>query len=303
MKAICIGQAAYDITLPLDHFPIENKKTRSSDKIECIGGSACNCAYLLAKWGVETYFAGVVGDDYYGDMIQQELDKIGINTKYLEKKPCRTTSSYILVNTTIGSRTIVTNRDHELKLDNMEVTEKFDVILLDGYEREFAEQVIKNNPEAIKIIDAGSLKEATIELAKQVDYVACSKDFAEEFTQRKVDFNNLPSLIVIYNILQKNFNNKIIITLEDKGCFVYDNGYKIVPTLKMKAIDTTGAGDIFHGAFTYAIANNYDMIKTLQIANISGALSVTRIGGQYSIPTLEEVMRRYDKCVGSRKSS
>ena len=63
MKAICIGQAAYDITLPMDHFPIENKKTRSQDKIECSGGSACNCAYLLAKWGIDTYFAGVVGDD------------------------------------------------------------------------------------------------------------------------------------------------------------------------------------------------------------------------------------------------
>ena len=97
MRAICIGQAAYDITLPIDHFPIENKKTRSMDKIECIGGSACNCAYLLAKWGIETYFAGVVGNDYYGDRIKEELDKIGVNTKYVQKEDnCRTTSSYII---------------------------------------------------------------------------------------------------------------------------------------------------------------------------------------------------------------
>ena len=102
MKAICIGQAAYDITLPMDHFPIENKKTRSQDKIECVGGSACNCAYLLAKWGIDTYFAGVVGDDYYGNSIKKELEKIGVNTKYLEiSKECRTTSSYIINNITI----------------------------------------------------------------------------------------------------------------------------------------------------------------------------------------------------------
>lgn len=297
MKAICIGQAAYDITLPMDHFPIENKKTRSRDKIECSGGSACNCAYLLAKWGIETYFAGVVGDDYYGNRIKTELDKIGINTKYLEiSNECRTTSSYIITNTTTGSRTIITHRPKELVLENKEVKEKFDIILLDGYEREFSNKIIDDNPDAIKIIDAGSLKEATVELAKKVDYIVCSKDFAEDYTRKKVDFNDLTSLIAIYNILKNDFQGKIVITLEDKGCFVYDDGYKLVPTLKMKALDTTGAGDIFHGAFTYAVANKFNMIKTLKIANISGALSVTKIGGQFSIPTLDEVMRKYNEC-------
>ncbi len=301
MKAICIGQAAYDITLPMDHFPIENKKTRSSDRIECSGGSACNCAYLLAKWGMETYFAGVVGNDYYGNRIKEELDKIGINTKYLEVNPMyQTTSSYIIANTTNGSRTIITNRPKELILEDRDIPEKFDVILLDGYERDFANKVIENNPKAIKIIDAGSMKEATIELAKKVDYIVCSKDFAEEYTRKKVDYQDLTSLVVIHRILEKDFKNKIIITLEDKGCFVYDDGYKLVPTLKMKAVDTTGAGDIFHGAFTYAIANNFDMIKTLKMANISGALSVTRIGGQFSIPTLDEVVRKYNECTKSR---
>jgi len=304
MKAICIGQAAYDITLPMDHFPIENKKTRSQDKVECSGGSACNCAYLLAKWGIETYFAGVVGDDYYGDRIKNELEKIGINTKYLEiSKEGQTTSSYIITNTTTGSRTIITHRPKELILEDVNVDEKFDVILLDGYEREFSNKIIENNPDAIKIIDAGSLKEATVELAKKVDYVVCSKDFAEDYTRHKVDYNDLTSLVVIYNILKKDFKNKIVITLEDKGCFTYDDGYKLVPTLKTKAVDTTGAGDIFHGAFTYAVANKFDMIKTLKIANISGALSVTKIGGQYSIPTLDEVMRKYDECNKPRQSS
>jgi sugar/nucleoside kinase (ribokinase family) len=297
MRAICIGQAAYDITLPMDHFPIENKKMRTSNKVECAGGSACNCAYLLAKWGMETYFAGVVGDDYYGEKIKNELNEIGVNTKYLEiGQGLNTTSSYIVTNTTSGSRTIITNRPKELMLRDVVVDEKFDVILLDGYEREFANKIINDNPSAIKIIDAGSLKEATIELSKKMDYVVCSKDFAEEYTKRKVDYNDLTSLIYIYKLLKKDFEGNIIITLEDKGCFVYDNGYKLVPTIKRKAVDSTGAGDIFHGAFTYAVANNFDMIKTLKIANISGALSVTKIGGQHSIPTYEDVIEKYNEC-------
>ena len=124
---------------------------------------------------------------------------------------------------------------------------------------------------------------------------AAWKKLAEEYTKHKVDYTDLTSLIVIYNILKKDFNN-VVITLEDKGCFTYDNGYKLVPTLKRKAIDSTGAGDIFHGAFAYSVANKFDMIKTLKIANISGAISVTRIGGQYSIPSLDEVMEKYNEC-------
>lgn len=296
MKVICIGQAAYDITLPMDHFPIENKKVRSQDKVECVGGSACNCAYMLAKWGMETYFAGVVGDDYYGNSIKQELNNIGVNTKYLEiSKDCNTTSSYIINNLESGSRTIITHRPRELVLTSVDTLDSFDVILLDGYEKDFANKIIDENPNAIKIIDAGSLKEATVELAKKVDYIVCSHDFAEDYTNKKVDYEDLTSLITIYNHLKKDFSGKIIITLEDKGCFVYDNGYKIVPTLKMKAIDTTGAGDIFHGAFTYCVANNYDMIKTLKMSNIAGALSVTKIGGQFSIPPLEAVEKVYNE--------
>ncbi len=296
MRIICVGQAAYDITLPLDHFPIENKKVRVADRIECGGGSASNCAYLLAKWGMETYFAGVIGDDYYGNEIVREFEEVGVNTKYLEKTDkYRTTSSYIVANTESGTRTILTSRDNGIKMSKRDVDDKFDIILLDGYESEFAKKVIKNNPKAIKILDAGSLKEKTVELAHLVDYVVCSKDFAEEFTQKKIDYTDLKTLISVYNDLRRNFKNNIVITLEDKGCFTYDGGYKIAPTLKKKAVDSTGAGDIYHGAFTYCLANNFEMVKTLKIANIAGALSVEKIGGRYSIPTLEETMKVYDE--------
>lgn len=298
MKIICIGNAAYDVTLPLDHFPIENKKTRlENGRIECGGGSASNCAYLLAKWGLETYFGGVVGDDYYGNRIIEEFEKIGVNTKYLEKrKDVSTTSSFIITNTSTGTRTILTDKSKKTVMSgDIEVDDKFDIILLDGYEKDFSKKVIEKNPKAIKIIDAGSLRESTVELAHMVDYIVCSKDFAEEFCNKKVDYNDMKTLIEIYDDLKKEFDQKIIITLEEKGCFTYENGYKIVPSIKMESVDSTGAGDIYHGAFTYCIANGYDMIKTMQISNIAGALSVTKIGGRFSIFTLDEVKKKYEE--------
>ena len=69
MKAICVGHSTYDTTLPLKKFPIENTKNRVEEHIECGGGPASNGGYLLAKWGIDTTIASIVGDDYYGERI------------------------------------------------------------------------------------------------------------------------------------------------------------------------------------------------------------------------------------------
>ena len=83
MKIMCLGQSAYDITLPMDHYPVENQKMRlTMKKVECGGGSASNCAYLLAKWGVNTSFSGIIGNDYYGKSIIDDYVNIGVDVKY-----------------------------------------------------------------------------------------------------------------------------------------------------------------------------------------------------------------------------
>jgi len=303
MKIICIGNAAYDVTLPINHFPIENKKVRLDDAhVECGGGSASNCAYLLAKWGLDVYFGGIVGDDYYGKKVKEEFESNGVNIKYMEINPkYRTTSSFIVANTSNGSRTILTDKDPKIKMSKTTVEEnEFDMILLDGYESDFAKEVIHKNPKAIKIIDAGSLRESTVELAKLADYIVCSKDFAEEYTKKKVDYSDIKTLIAIYDELKKDFPQTIVITLEEKGSFTYDQGYKIVPSIKVTSVDSTGAGDIYHGAFVYSLAKGYDLLKAMQLSNIAGALSVTKVGGRYSIFPLKEVEKKYDELTSSK---
>ena len=116
----------------------------------------------------------------------------------------------------------------------------------------------------------------------------------------KFDFNNPNSLVAIYNKLQDKYPNSIIvITLEEKGClYQVGNEIKIMPGLNVQAVDTTGAGDIFHGAFTYGIANNFDMEKVITLANIAAGLSVQKIGSRLSIPNLSEVLDYYTKKTG-----
>lgn len=295
MKILCIGHAAYDITLPVDSYPIENKKLRlKTNKVECGGGPAATAAYLLAYWGVNVSFAGVVGNDYYGEKIKKEFVDINVNTTYLEtSNQCFTTSSYIIANGGNGTRTILTSKDKNLKFNRLkEIKEEFDYILVDGDEIDLSYKTIMNSKgRTISMIDAGKSDEKTIKLAHIVDYLVCSNDFARNYTNLPLDYNNIESIKKVYDKLENDFHNTIIITLEKHGSFTkIDGEYVLVPSIEVKAIDSTGAGDIYHGSLLYFISQGYELPLAMSLANKTSALSVTKIGGRYSIPRLEEVL-------------
>lgn len=298
MKFVCVGHATYDITLPVENYPIENKKQRIKEKIECGGGPACNASYLLGKWNNDVSFVGVVGNDYYGQQIIKELNSIGVNTEYVEKNSSTNTdSSYIVSNLSNGTRTILTTKKKDIaSLDNpIDITDA-SYILVDGEHYITAKEVLLRNPKAVSILDAGRFTKEVVNLGKIVNYVVCSKDFAESFSKIKVDYNNPQTLIEIYKILKQFYNEQtVIITLEDKGSFVYINdSFKIIPSINVKTIDSTGAGDIFHGAFLYFLSKNYSLEKTIRLASLTSAISVTRIGSRLSIPDLDEVLKKYN---------
>ena len=166
MRILCIGHAAYDITVPLESYPIENTKNRVHNRIECGGGPACNAAYLLGCWGTDVEFIGVVGNDLYGKKIKQELDQVGVVTDNMQlNDDYTTTSSFIIANTSIGSRTILTYRPDDMKYQKKANIEEPDIILIDGQEYELSKEVLKKYPNAISIIDAGRPVKEVIELS------------------------------------------------------------------------------------------------------------------------------------------
>ena len=298
MKVVCVGHSTFDTTLPMKEYPTENIKYRLDHHIECGGGPASNGAYLLAKWGMDTSIASVVGDDYYGECVIKDFQKVGADITYLEKMPNHmTTSSYIIANMSNGSRTILSSKDEAVRKLSRDVDIMADVILIDGEHPETAHEVLDKNPSAISVIDAGRFNEDTVALGKKVSYLVCSKDFAEEFTNKKIDVNDISSIDVVYRELKDYFKNTVVITLEATGSYTeIDGEAQIIPSISVKALDSTGAGDIFHGAFTYFIANGYSLLDTIKFSSITSAISVTRIGSRFSIPLLDEVIN-YDTAI------
>ena len=289
MKILCIGHSSWDMTVPVDDYPIENTKYRFSEKYSAGGGPASNAAYLLGKWGI--------GSDDFGTKIKKEFQDIKVNTEYIETNYEKETSfSFILINKKNGSRTVfnVATEHPALKKLNYDFTP--DIIFTDGHDYGATQNAISKYQNAISVIDAGRITPELLELCKYIKYIVCSKGFAETVTGMKFDFNNPQSLVNIYTKLQNKYpNSNLTITLEEHGClYTSGNEIKIMPGLKLTPVDTTGAGDIFHGAFTYGLANGFDMDKIVTFANIAAGLSVTKMGSRLSIPSLSEVMDYYN---------
>lgn len=295
MKILCIGHAAYDITIPMCGFLEENTKLRIDTKFECGGGPACNAAYLLGKWGMDTCFVGVVGNDKYGNYIKKELEEVNVDTRYMRiLDGYETTSSIIFSNVEEGTRTIVSYRPGEAeKLTTLDLDFTPDIILVDGHEYELSKAMIEKYDKAVSIMDAGRVTEDNLKLASMVDYLVCSKEFAETVSEMKFDGNNYSE---VYAKMKELFQNYLIVTLEKEGClYEYGEELRIMPAIEVSTIDSTGAGDIFHGAFTYGIAKSWDLETVLRLANVTAGLSVSKIGSRNSIFELEEIKKKYEE--------
>lgn len=293
MKVLCIGHASYDISMPVDNYPKENTKYRIDNVVECGGGPAATAAFLLGKWGIDTTYKGVVGNDVFGNRIINEFKSIGVDTKYMEiNDKVDTTISFILINKKNGSRTLFNYSNLYATFKNNTYDKDFtpDIIHLDGHNYNGSIKALEKFPKAITVLDAGRINDDLLSLASKGDYLVCSKGFAETVAEKKFDFDNPSTLISIMETLEKKFKNIIVITLEDKGCLIKENNkLKLIAGLKVRATDTTGAGDIFHGAFVYGLTRNFNLEQICKFANITAGLSVLNIGTRYSIPSLEEV--------------
>lgn len=291
MNIICVGHAAWDITIPITEFPHENTKNRYNGVIECTGGSACSASYLLAKWGLSPYYIGTVGNDVYGKKIINALNKLSVNTEFVKVVNEPSTCALILANKANGSRTILTYQNSDICSDEI-ISLPFtpDIMLFDGQEYVVTKDYLDKYPDLISVMDAGKVNDTNIELAKRASYVVCSRDFAEELSLEKFDFDNPSSIIGIYIKLKAQIPGVLVITLGKHGSVYEENGKLfIMPALKVDALDTTGAGDIFHGAFMYGLINKMSLTEIIRLSTVTAGLSTKYIGVQNSILSLEEI--------------
>lgn len=308
MKIACIGNITDDLTVSSKEFIKEGGRISffEDEVTKTVGGPASNAASVIAKYNDNEHIIdlyGQLGMDVNGEFVKKELIKEGFTLKHINfTNDVMTPYSFIIINKKDSTRTICsvrTKQDYiEPKIRNINFEKNYDYILTDGKYVTDSINLIKNNPQAISIIDAGRVNEGILKLCQIVDYIICSEDFASKVTG--IPMGTIENDYCAYKKLQEIFSGSkgITITVGERGYIVEENNQVInYPAFKIDrpVIDTNAAGDIFHGAFTYAMASKYSYYDSLKFANITAALSTTRVGGRKSIPNLDEVYLNMDK--------
>jgi sulfofructose kinase len=285
VDVLCIGVTSYDLVFSVDHHPATDEKATAKTFMSCGGGPAANAALTVARLGLKAAFCGYLGNDIFGDLHFREFQASQINTDLLIRGEKATPISTILIKPN-GERSLVNYRDSRpLTVDQINsslLNPK--VILFDGHEPEislhFMQRAKKSNIPTI--LDAGSVNPGTSLLYNKVDYLVCSEVFAREITREE---DPEQALLVL-----SGKNPNVVLTMGEKGLLwktSRNNGR--LKAFAVNAVDTTGAGDVFHGAFARCIALNKQWQECLNFSSAAAAFSCARFGARTSIPNLAEV--------------
>ena len=286
IDVLCVGASTYDLIYSVDRHPQPDEKIRANSFVGCGGGPAANAAVTVARLGLQAAFVGYLGNDIFGNAHLDELRKAGVHTGLVAKGEHSSALSVVMVKPD-GSRALVNYRKPESFLTAGSVDFSIvdtRVILFDGHEPYISPALARaaRQRNIITVLDAGSIHSGTVELASLVDYLVCSEKFGLDFTGESTEDKALEKLGA--------YAPNVIITLGDRG-LVWKNssGSGRQEAYKVKAVDTTGAGDVFHGALAVCLAQKKEWLESLAYASASGALCCTKIGARLGIPSKEEV--------------
>lgn len=303
MRIACIGNAVYDITVSSNKPLVEGVRNSFSGAGFTAGGPASNAASVIARYGSPVDFYGRVGNDLNGQYVYSKMQSENINLEHLYvSNEVMTPFSFVILNTSADTRTICTVRDEidygTPKIGNVQYETGYDYILTDGKYVEETIKLIEKNPNAKTVIDAGRVNEGVITLCHLVNYIICSEDFANEVTGCVIN-DDYENNRMVYEKMKALFPKAAItITVGSRGQIIEKDGEVIINPAYNSGrpiVDTNAAGDIFHGAFTYAMANGYDYYEALDFAGTTASLSITKPGGRDSIPELEEVTQALNR--------
>jgi ribokinase len=296
MKVVGLGQCALDHLFVVDPFPVPDTKNEVIEWTKDGGGPVATALVSLSRIGVKCCFYGIIGDDESGRKIEETLRSENVCIDGLVKrKDSSSQVAFIAVEKVSGKRTIFWKRPsaeplkpHELPDDFLD---KSDFLLIDGlmFEASLYAAEKAREKEIPVMLDAGSMREGMTKLASICEYVVSSEEFARELVRTVSKDDHFEPEKAIRHIL--SLGAKTATTTLGDGGSVTASGSEIfhTPAFKIKAVDTTGAGDVFHGGYIYGLLQKWDIKKVLMFASAFAALKCRRLGGRAGIPGLKEV--------------
>ncbi len=285
----------FDTLVMLPEYPTEDTKMKA-DEIKSVGGGPTAtglvaAAKLGAELDVKVDFIGSVADDDRGHYLLSDFAHWGVGTENVAVEPnCESFCSFVLLSAKEKTRTCVFHRGNKPALVLSEAQKKVisdsDILMVDGNELDAAVEgakVIRAAGGKV-LYDAGGLYPGIEKLLPNVDILIPSEEYSLGHTGCKTAEEAAKKLFDTYH------PEVVVITQGKRGGIVYDGELTSYGIIDTPVVDSNGAGDVFHGAFAFAMTQGWDHRKCAMFASATSSLKCTRVGARAAVPTYNEVI-------------
>lgn len=286
------GLNAVDYLCVVPQYPRFDSKTAILHYEKLAGGQVATTVTFISRMGMKGKYIGKVGSDDLGQFSLQSLRSEKIDTSsVLVESGARNQYAFIIVDKGSGERTVLWDRDSRLSFRESELKREDicagKVLHLDGHDHLAALRAATwAQEEGIPVvIDLDKVVPNTEDLISRVDFLITSSNFPPDFTG--ID-DPIESLLA----LRRYCSGFLAVTLGARGAMAVVGDECIrFPAFKVHAVDTTGAGDIFHGGFIYGLLHNWPLERIMAFANAAAGLNCTHLGARAGIPPLSEILK------------
>jgi len=297
-----VGLNATDTLILLPRFPSYGGKLPFDREILSPGGQVASAMVTCASLGLRTKYIGSLGDDERGAIQLESLRASGVNLDDIEiRANCPNQSAYILIDQTTGERTVLWHRDECLRIDPASLTpDKIAcarLLHIDGHDTPAVSRAaeIARRHQIPVSVDVDTIYPGFELVLPNVDYLVGSSEFPSRWTGEPDPFRALA-------MIQDEYGMRVAaMTLGAAGSLARAEGrFVYTPGFIVDCVDTTGAGDVFHGAFCYAVIESMPVREALEFSNAMAALNCTALGARGHISNLAEAQafaRSAERCV------
>lgn len=290
VDVVGVGINATDTIIRLPRFPTLDSKVEIISSQMMPGGQIASAMVACSRWGLSARYVGKIGEDAAARLQIDEMEKEGVDAHWITAPGCDSQSAYILVDESSGERTVLWKRDSSIALMPGDLKREWiwdaRILLVDGHDTEASATVAGwAKQEGLEVVGDFDNRypgvEAVLELT---DFPVTSRDFPERLTGEKDLLKSLPAIF-------RRFKCRLMAaTLGRLGVLAWDGvRFLLCPGFRVDAVDTTGAGDIFHGAFVYGLARGKPLEEILEFACAAAALNCMASGARGNIAPLAEI--------------
>ena len=282
-----IGLNATDTLILVSHFPAYAGKEPIDHEIISPGGQVASALVTVAHLGKRVKYIGTVGDDERGKIQLSSLRTTGIDLTDVEvRHNCPNQTAYIVIDQSTGERTVFWSRPDCLRLSPDSITpEKIAgsrMLHIDGHDTpavEKAARIAKGLGIPVSL-DVDTIYAGLDGVLSSIEFLIASSEFPVAWTSERDPFRALERI-------QNEYKMRVAaMTLGAHGALArVDGKFVYSPAFVVNCVDTTGAGDVFHGAFCYAVLEGMSMRETLEFSNAMAALNCTKLGARGGIAT------------------